>query len=877
MRKYFQRTEDCLEKFWSIWQDQYLKLLLERHNKQHQQSRLLTRRTPKRGEIVLLQDEQTPRGLWKLAKIVELPKSADNAVRSATILTVNKKLLQRPISQLYPLEISEKEGTDINSETDGVTVKEKNSEILELRQLREDPNLQEESAEEPTLTTLAIEAPKADTVDTAREQRQKKTEDQCLMATNFTAQCVSTLPRPKTRNEATTDKKDRMSWSRTPLFWTVALLALVFPKGTNAVIAYDCSHRNLNITAIDVTTVGGCETTYEKPEIGEQTIQLIQLADEYPVTVKQCKVTITRHITHCGMHSHASEVLGGLATFVYEIGSSRCKELHSTGTIQLQGNVIMRDLTVGSIHTRQVVFAGSVNPVGDCEGGPYSDAFGSWNKVLVQGTVQVKLATYSSKARTDRDEIRLRSQYLCKFSSGYCMDAEEGETVWEMSPEESCSKNKHQVLYEGLAKTVVSKTRENPQEKITTYTVEAGQKIFALRITNPYRKCAFMMFMTEHPKLIIVPRQSHGFYFEKKPVPPGALDLLTYMNSKFVYVNKNIGDSIEEVFQHLSLQRCALEQKILNTQLTLATINPIEFAYSYTGKPGYTANTLGEVVYLIKCEPVEVTVRKTERCYAELPVAVSNRSMFMTPRTRLLQARGTEVTCNVFLRPMYRLFDAWYALSPSLVPAQPPTRVQPAAVTKYKFLSPADLATGGIYDETEIERLRDQIMYPGERNAMTNVITRGIAGRRPDMQGLSVGHLMDESTVEKLKNSLVAKIWGSFTVFGTVVSGILGIVIAAKIAKWTIDTIFHGKILYDLYGFSVALLGAIWDSVTSYLVHRRTRDVLPTRRPRNGPEEGPEQEEERTEPNASTLEAGPNSADSPRTVALYPLSGITSQ
>lgn len=78
-----------------------------------------------------------------------------------------------------------------------------------------------------------------------------------------------------------------------------------------------------------------------------------------------------------------------------------------------------------------------------------------------------------------------------------------------------------------------------------------------------------------------------------------------------------------------------------------------------------------------------------------------------------------------------------------------------------------------------------------------------------------------------------SKIWGFFITFGSFFSGIMGIVIVFKILKWVIDTIIHAKTLHELYGFSLVILGAIWDSVTLFLIHRKGTKSSPFEGPIN--------------------------------------------
>ncbi|KAK6114327.1 hypothetical protein QQG55_55555 [Brugia pahangi] len=60
-------------------------------------------------EVVLLDEPHAPRGTWKLARIKKLNVANDGYVRSAQIETSSGKLLNRPVSTLYPLEVTPEE------------------------------------------------------------------------------------------------------------------------------------------------------------------------------------------------------------------------------------------------------------------------------------------------------------------------------------------------------------------------------------------------------------------------------------------------------------------------------------------------------------------------------------------------------------------------------------------------------------------------------------------------------------------------------------------------------------------------------------------------------------------------------------------------
>ena len=64
---------------------------------------------PRVGDVVVVHDDNCPRGFWKLAKVESLRKGADELVRGAAVRVSSKgsrtSVLRRPLKCLYPLEI----------------------------------------------------------------------------------------------------------------------------------------------------------------------------------------------------------------------------------------------------------------------------------------------------------------------------------------------------------------------------------------------------------------------------------------------------------------------------------------------------------------------------------------------------------------------------------------------------------------------------------------------------------------------------------------------------------------------------------------------------------------------------------------------------
>uniref|UniRef100_A0A8R1TT03 DUF5641 domain-containing protein n=1 Tax=Onchocerca volvulus TaxID=6282 RepID=A0A8R1TT03_ONCVO len=84
----------------------------ERTQTEHKSPRCVENRSPSVGEVVLINDPRTPRGIWTLAKITGLNVSKDGRIRSAQIEMPHGKSLNRPINMLYPLEVRQKDQSE---------------------------------------------------------------------------------------------------------------------------------------------------------------------------------------------------------------------------------------------------------------------------------------------------------------------------------------------------------------------------------------------------------------------------------------------------------------------------------------------------------------------------------------------------------------------------------------------------------------------------------------------------------------------------------------------------------------------------------------------------------------------------------------------
>ncbi|XP_067209983.1 uncharacterized protein [Linepithema humile] len=515
------------------------------------------------------------------------------------------------------------------------------------------------------------------------------------------------------------------------------------------------------------------------------------------------------------MFSHSMDVHNGKHAYIEEVSREACQKMHNYGTYQI-GNTHIVGLKSNQTATRPVTLAGQVNLDGSCSGTTYSDPYGTWEEAVVLATIRLTLQDYIADVKINTNKVLLRSGVTCALSVTHCTDIEGGNTYWESVPADTCQFGTYGVLYQGYADKLTDITGKEAQ---TVYSITTEDTVFALAKREIYTVCGYTVARTEHPKLIIFETEP-GIAIFRKESRLSNLDIFTYMNSKFVYVEKHIRTQMSSLYRNLLLQQCRLEQQILHNSLAIATQSPDIFAYHFMKGPGYTALLSGEVIHIIRCVPVEVKVAQTEECYDQLPVVRNNETQFLTPQTHILLRQGTQITCNLFAPPMYLLGDAWYRLTPKPMHTVPPITIKPMTKTNWNYISPGSLATSGIYNENDLKELRDHIMFPAERPAVLNTLARGMMGQPTTMHGGgSFANFLDEASIEKITISAWKKFWNKFLIFGNISAGFIGIYLAARAIKLILDTIVHGYALHTVYGWSVYLLGAIWDSMTQLLLH----------------------------------------------------------
>jgi len=94
------------------------------------------------------------------------------------------------------------------------------------------------------------------------------------------------------------------------------------------------------------------------------------------------------------MHSHISTVLNAQAEYIIDTTLDQCKNMHQNKTFFVDVKNIIHGLKVNYTTSRPIIFAGSLTIDGQCSGAQYSDPYGTWQNVVVQGIITISLYNY---------------------------------------------------------------------------------------------------------------------------------------------------------------------------------------------------------------------------------------------------------------------------------------------------------------------------------------------------------------------------------------------------------------------------------------------------------------------------------------------------
>lgn len=265
---------------------------------------------------------------------------------------------------------------------------------------------------------------------------------------------------------------------------------------------FDCGahpFNELHVKTYSLLDVHACSINEPIIETKKFTGQIVQTKLYDYREVFQCKVKVKRTIRRCSWFGYVEPVENGLMEFLLDISKYQCKKMHETRSFAYDSQHILSDLKVNQTSVRSIALAGNAID-NSCNVGSYSDRFGTWNKVNVEGLIKITLASYIAKIDILNDKILLRSGLGCKYSQTDCLDVENGYSFWENLQSEDCVENKVEVIYEGQIEAI-TESRNNVSK--LHYFVSHNDMLATLKHNGIHDLCHVKFIKTEFANIYI--------------------------------------------------------------------------------------------------------------------------------------------------------------------------------------------------------------------------------------------------------------------------------------------------------------------------------------------------------------------------------------
>lgn len=602
--------------------------------------------------------------------------------------------------------------------------------------------------------------------------------------------------------------------------FTIALILTTVALKTAALVGYDCHTAAVNITTFSNVDVEPClSPVFTSQNTTETTVQVIRKNRFLKVEVFQCSMLVDQEIFRCGMFSHSTQVYNGRQKFRVPLSRHQCDDLiQNNRLVYPNRNDFVITLTPDELNSGTVYIAGHVDAEGQCEGTSFSFKNNNYQNVVVNHIYAIYYKSILANYEVETGNL-LIDNVRCKYTNKQCEDYHLGNLYWYTQPNINCEPTIYQTIYKGPGRTTFL-TDVKSGNTYPILTVRQELFVVSIRLFGTYTNCYESFTMTDIDDLFVVLDND-----PKTFRTPGYtetltenISLLSYVNTKFMYVQNHIADQIEKMYHDILFQQCLHKRTTLINLLTLGFSDPEQFAYSLMHTEGYTAILAGELTHLIQCLPVNVSYRSDTTCYLEIPITYNEKPAFLTPRNRLVAYHGTEVICNPLYDVAYNFSNIWTVTTNNAHVMIPPHKLNPNIQQNWKFDYDLNLGKAGLYSTKDIEKLARKMLLPTERAAIANILVNTLHNDKTNKQGVSFYKLIDDDSIKKSISHYASSLLQKLTTFGIYCSTAIGIITLIKATMTIIEISLNALHLYKAFGWSIKLFGALLQSATTYLL-----------------------------------------------------------
>ena len=467
------------------------------------------------------------------------------------------------------------------------------------------------------------------------------------------------------------------------LVWVATVLFGLWTVG-EALEAFDCQHPAAKHLPLDTTAPPTCREEQDRfLPVKEANLQLLRLRRRRSITASWCKMTVSKKVTRCGMHSHVSGALTTLWEQTEFLKAGQCQHWHSSGEWEYLGQG--GGVTLGAPQRINFYSKGYVYADGTCE---YSYSFTSGGRTFYYSFEETFLTLTMERVHGEYDPadgiIYFDNKLKGNLSEGRLFDSSEG--VMEWSPPPPTQKNPCQDDYDQVFAGAVSlheridlrgfegaviTSREQDRRGRALGLVLASQRHVCQETCHP------VTALTGYIACIYDPLRPPPFGYQG-PIRPETKEEARQLivedervRANHLYLTSNI--EIHEQLREIKRSICQAERRSLYNKLQSVSGGRNPHALLDVYGPGHLLTPAGPAMsWITQCVPVNVTLSSYDNCTEEVPVTRSRdvsdseeaRVEFMEPLTRILYRFPTYVACSSQMPVGWLIGGQWYCSDP---------------------------------------------------------------------------------------------------------------------------------------------------------------------------------------------------------------------
>jgi len=478
----------------------------------------------------------------------------------------------------------------------------------------------------------------------------------------------------------------------------VVLLVVVpsFPHPVDkpaGLTAYDCSSHAIEKTYLDLSDAPRCQPPANRTSTKVEYVQVLQVSEKVSKQIYSCKIEFHRFSYWCGDLNQVFPQRKMLTVHQVQVTPYVCRNIHNTGVYEYDSSTKISGIVPGTKKYAEITPVGAQTESGRCERGKYSDGDINYSSAVVSGTLIIELEVSVGQISRLDNKIMVKDG-ICDLRSRGCMTNSGTSYFWEDETDLGCDKTFYSEVYSGSAELL----NDTAPGVARVLAAKTGDQLFALPLNEKGEVCGRTAWFSTDKRLVVVYPGSLGAIQGIRRLQTDDVDFMLHLSAKIQYLEHHVSSQMTEMYAAVVRQQCTLYDNQVQTLLTLARVDPTEFATAIYG-PGHIAIDYYDKLEITKCVPVLVTLTGHPECIKELPVLYKNETWYVAPRTKVLQKASTARHCSLDSFPSGDLSGAWYDLWPNYKPSESrPPQLSLNMTTTWRYTTVGDLVTRGLYN-----------------------------------------------------------------------------------------------------------------------------------------------------------------------------------